>query len=51
MVGEPRIRVSAILRWNGRILLARHDPALHAVTRDDVERVRREAETARASGA
>jgi 8-oxo-dGTP pyrophosphatase MutT (NUDIX family) len=25
MVGEPRIRVSAILRWHGRILLARHE--------------------------
>ena len=25
MAGEPRIRVSAILRWNGRILLARHE--------------------------
>jgi ADP-ribose pyrophosphatase YjhB (NUDIX family) len=25
MPGEPRIRVSAVLRWNGRILLARHE--------------------------
>ena len=25
MAGEPRIRVSAILRWHGRILLARHE--------------------------
>jgi 8-oxo-dGTP diphosphatase len=25
MGGEPRIRVSAILSWNGRILLARHE--------------------------
>jgi 8-oxo-dGTP diphosphatase len=25
MMGEPRIRVSAILRWHGRILLARHE--------------------------
>jgi len=24
-MGEPRIRVSAIMRWRGRILLARHD--------------------------
>jgi ADP-ribose pyrophosphatase YjhB (NUDIX family) len=24
-VGEPRIRVSAILRWRGRILLCRHE--------------------------
>jgi 8-oxo-dGTP diphosphatase len=24
-MGDPRIRVSAILRWNGRILLARHE--------------------------
>jgi 8-oxo-dGTP diphosphatase len=24
-VGEPRIRVSAILRWNGRMLLCRHE--------------------------
>jgi ADP-ribose pyrophosphatase YjhB (NUDIX family) len=30
-VGEPRIRVSAILRWRGRILLARHDRAGDAV--------------------
>jgi len=26
-MGEPRIRVSAILRWRGRILLARHERA------------------------
>ncbi len=25
MTGEPRIRVSAILRWNGRVLLCRHE--------------------------
>jgi ADP-ribose pyrophosphatase YjhB (NUDIX family) len=25
MVGEPRIRVSAILRWRGRVLLCRHE--------------------------
>jgi 8-oxo-dGTP diphosphatase len=25
MSGEPRIRVSAILRWRGRILLCRHE--------------------------
>ena len=25
MGGEPRIRVSAILRWNGRMLLCRHE--------------------------
>jgi len=25
MAGEPRIRVSAILRWRGRILLLRHE--------------------------
>ena len=25
MAGEPRIRVSAILRWRGRILLCRHE--------------------------
>jgi 8-oxo-dGTP diphosphatase len=30
-VGEPRIRVSAILRWRGRILLARHERAGDAV--------------------
>jgi ADP-ribose pyrophosphatase YjhB (NUDIX family) len=30
-VTEPRIRVSAILRWRGRILLARHDRAGDAV--------------------
>ena len=24
-MAEPRIRVSAILRWHGRILLARHE--------------------------
>jgi 8-oxo-dGTP diphosphatase len=30
-VPEPRIRVSAILRWRGRILLARHDRAGGAV--------------------
>jgi 8-oxo-dGTP diphosphatase len=28
---EPRIRVSAILRWRGRILLARHDKPAGAV--------------------
>lgn len=28
---EPRIRVSAILRWRGRILLLRHDKATGAV--------------------
>ena len=27
MAGEPRIRVSAILRWKGRILLCRHEKA------------------------
>jgi 8-oxo-dGTP diphosphatase len=27
MVGEPRIRVSAILRWRGRVLLIRHEKA------------------------
>jgi ADP-ribose pyrophosphatase YjhB (NUDIX family) len=26
-VGEPRIRVSAILRWRGRLLLLRHEKA------------------------
>ena len=26
-MGEPRIRVSAILRWRGRILLCRHEKA------------------------
>jgi ADP-ribose pyrophosphatase YjhB (NUDIX family) len=30
-VPEPRIRVSAILRWRGRILLARHEKAGSAV--------------------
>ena len=25
LMADPRIRVSAILRWNGRILLARHE--------------------------
>jgi 8-oxo-dGTP diphosphatase len=25
MIGEPRIRVSAILRWRGRVLLCRHE--------------------------
>jgi len=30
-LAEPRIRVSAILRWRGRILLARHDKAGGAV--------------------
>jgi 8-oxo-dGTP diphosphatase len=25
MSGEPRIRVSAILRWHGRVLLCRHE--------------------------
>ena len=25
MAGEPRIRVSAILRWKGRVLLCRHE--------------------------
>ena len=25
MAGEPRIRVSAILRWRGRVLLCRHE--------------------------
>jgi 8-oxo-dGTP diphosphatase len=25
MMGEPRIRVSAILRWHGRVLLCRHE--------------------------
>ena len=30
-MGEPRIRVSAILRWRGRILLARHEKAGGAV--------------------
>ena len=25
MIGEPRIRVSAILRWNDRVLLIRHE--------------------------
>jgi 8-oxo-dGTP diphosphatase len=27
MGGEPRIRVSAILRWKGRVLLCRHEKA------------------------
>jgi ADP-ribose pyrophosphatase YjhB (NUDIX family) len=27
MAGEPRIRVSAILRWHGRLLLCRHEKA------------------------
>ena len=27
MTGEPRIRVSAMLRWNDRILLCRHEKA------------------------
>jgi 8-oxo-dGTP diphosphatase len=27
MAGEPRIRVSAILRWRGRVLLCRHEKA------------------------
>jgi 8-oxo-dGTP diphosphatase len=27
MAGEPRIRVSAILRWKGRMLLCRHEKA------------------------
>jgi 8-oxo-dGTP diphosphatase len=27
MAGEPRIRVSAILRWKGRVLLCRHEKA------------------------
>jgi 8-oxo-dGTP diphosphatase len=26
-LGEPRIRVSAILRWHGRVLLIRHEKA------------------------
>lgn len=26
-MGEPRIRVSAVLRWHGRILLCRHEKA------------------------
>jgi ADP-ribose pyrophosphatase YjhB (NUDIX family) len=30
-MAEPRIRVSAILRWRGRILLARHEKAGDAV--------------------
>jgi len=30
-VFEPRIRVSAILRWQGRILLCRHDKGGKAV--------------------
>jgi 8-oxo-dGTP diphosphatase len=30
-MGEPRIRVSAILRWRGRILLARHEKPEGAV--------------------
>jgi 8-oxo-dGTP diphosphatase len=30
-LAEPRIRVSAILRWRGRILLARHEKAGGAV--------------------
>jgi ADP-ribose pyrophosphatase YjhB (NUDIX family) len=30
-LSEPRIRVSAILRWRGRILLARHEKASGAV--------------------
>jgi ADP-ribose pyrophosphatase YjhB (NUDIX family) len=30
-MGEPRIRVSAILRWRGRILLARHEKTEGAV--------------------
>jgi 8-oxo-dGTP diphosphatase len=25
VIGEPRIRVSAILRWHGRLLLCRHE--------------------------
>jgi 8-oxo-dGTP diphosphatase len=31
VTAEPRIRVSAILRWRGRILLARHERAGDAV--------------------
>jgi ADP-ribose pyrophosphatase YjhB (NUDIX family) len=27
VISEPRIRVSAILRWRGRVLLVRHDKA------------------------
>jgi ADP-ribose pyrophosphatase YjhB (NUDIX family) len=27
MAGEPRIRVSALLRWKGRVLLCRHEKA------------------------
>jgi uncharacterized membrane protein YbhN (UPF0104 family) len=34
----------------GVILLVRHDPSLHAVTREDLERVRREAEAETATG-
>ena len=34
----------------GIILLLRRDPSLHAVTREDLERVRREAEADRATG-
>jgi hypothetical protein len=34
----------------GVILLLRRDPTLHTVTRDDVERVRREVEAGRATG-
>ena len=30
-MGEPRIRVSAILRWRGRILLIRHEKGERAV--------------------
>jgi ADP-ribose pyrophosphatase YjhB (NUDIX family) len=30
-VGEPRIRVSAILRWRGRILLLRHEKGAEEV--------------------
>jgi ADP-ribose pyrophosphatase YjhB (NUDIX family) len=30
-VGEPRIRVSAILRWRGRVLLLRHEKNGHEV--------------------
>jgi hypothetical protein len=34
----------------GLVLLFRRDPTLHAVTREDLERVRREAEAERATG-
>ena len=48
-VGEPRIRVSAILRWRGRILLLRHEKARRSLAAARRRRPHRREPAARAA--